>query len=260
MSGRVFSIELDNFSIYARLVVASTVVACGARRRRNARGRPAHRCADRRSLLSMRRSISLHGCGVVAVIAVDVYYCAASRGRSFCWRRCPPARQVVPSRAWRARRTGASSAWLSNSTTGRAAFNERAVARPGARSRVRCLELNLLSGLGHPHKCSSPGSDRLEVRQLTNAAKYGRMQHFLSSLCVFVAVKTRAQGPASSSAQRNSSGESVVVRRAVRSNQTQEILSTLPTTPSPSAGRRSELHFAEPSFLASAPSTAHAPL
>ena len=47
---------------------------------------------------------------------------------------------------------------------------------------------------------------------------------------------------------------------AVRSNQTQEILSTLPTTPSPSAGRRSELHFAEPSFLASAPTTAHAPL
>ena len=123
--------------------------------------------------------------GVAAAIAADVYCCAACRGRSFCWRRCPPARQVVPSRAWRARRTGASSAWLPNSTTGRAALNERAVARPGARSRVRCLELNLLSGLGHPHKCSSPGSDRLEVRQSTNAAKYGRVSSSYRRFVVF---------------------------------------------------------------------------
>ena len=185
MRGAHFSIEPTNFPSPRGRPWPRRWWRCGARRRRNVRGRRAYRRVGRRALLSMRRTINLHGCGVVAVIAADVYYCAACRGRSFCWRRCPPARQVVPSRAWRARRTGASSAWLPNSTTGRAALNERAVARPGARSRVRCLELNLLSGLGHPHKCSSPGSDRLEVRQSTNAAKYGRVSSSYRRFVVF---------------------------------------------------------------------------
>ena len=57
---------------------------CGARRRRNVRGRRAYRRAGRCALLSMRRSINLHGCGVVAAITADVYCCAACRGRSFC--------------------------------------------------------------------------------------------------------------------------------------------------------------------------------
>ena len=172
MSGRVFSIELDIFPIYVRSAVASTMVVRGARRRRNARGRPAHRCAGRRALLSMRRALNLHGGGVVAATAADVYCCAACRGRSFCWRRCPPARQVVPSRTWRVRQTDASRAWLSNSTTGRcAALIETAVAGPGARRAAVLWSSTRSLRLGHPHKCSSPGSDRLEVRQSTNAAK-----------------------------------------------------------------------------------------
>lgn len=80
------------FPIYARSAVASKMVACGARRCRiHARLAGVSRIG-RRALLSMRRAINLHGCGVAAAITADVYCCAACRGHSFCWRRCPPAR------------------------------------------------------------------------------------------------------------------------------------------------------------------------